>query len=62
MDIENLNKRILNYRLKNNLTQKDMAKILGITEVTLRKFAQSKAKIITNMKIEQKINELEGEQ
>lgn len=61
VNVDELKKRIFNYRIKNNINQKDMAKKLNITEITLMKFFKKHVKDITVMKIEQKMNELEGE-
>lgn len=57
---EELKKKILEYRIKNNLSQLDMCHKLEVAEVTYIKFMNfEKVKEITKMKIEQKLKELE---
>lgn len=60
-DVEELKKRIMKYRLENDVTQKEMAKLLNVTHITLSNLMNSSVKYITQLKIEQKLNELEGE-
>lgn len=61
MDLDELINRVLKYRAKHNVTQIDMAKKLDIGQITMYNFMNKKTKPLTNIKIEQKLNELEGE-
>lgn len=62
MDIDVLINRVLKYRAKHNISQVEMAKKLNVGEITLHNFMNKKTKPLTNVKIEQKLEELEGEQ
>lgn len=61
INVDELINRVLKYRVKHNINQQNMAIKLGIGEVTLHKFMYKKTKNFTNMRIEQKMNELESE-
>lgn len=56
--------RMLNYRIKRGIKQKDLAKMLGIAEATANQIEQNKgnAKRITLVKINLKLDELESEE
>lgn len=59
---EELKKRIMNYRIKHNIIQKEMAKLLGVSETTLiHFFKKDVTKPITKMQIQFRLDELEKE-
>lgn len=62
MTYEELKRRILEFRVKNNLSQIEMCKKLKVSELTYIKFMKNcGVKDITKIKIEQKLKELEEE-
>lgn len=61
MTYEELKRRILEFRIKHNLTQIEMCEKLEVAELTYIRFMKDRGNVrdITKIKIEQKLKELE---